>query len=273
MNRVRKHGILALALGLALTGALMAQKQPQPKSQKEVEALQAMFNAQDPDARIQAANAVITKFADTEFKPIALFFIAQSYEQKGDLEKAIAYAEQTLVADPKNYQAMLIIAGDTVKRTREFDLDKEEKLVTVEKYAKQALATIAAAEKPNPQITDDQWNGAKKDMTAMAHESLGLAAQLRKKYDVAITELKAAVDGAANPDAATMVRLAQTYNMAQQYDNAIPLVEKVMAMPDVHPQIKQVAQAERARAFQAKQKANPPAAAPPAANPPAPPAK
>jgi tetratricopeptide (TPR) repeat protein len=145
--------------------------------------------------------------------------------------------------------------------------------VTVEKYAKQALATIAAAEKPNPQITDDQWNSAKKDMTSMAHESLGLAAQLRKKYDVAITELKTAVDGAANPDAATMVRLAQTYNMAQQYDNAIPLVEKVMAMPDVHPQIKQVAQAERARAFQAKQKANPPAAAPPAANPPAPPAK
>jgi tetratricopeptide (TPR) repeat protein len=272
MNRIRTSGILALALALAGGPALMAQKQPQPKSQKEVEALQAMFNAQDPDSRIQAANNVITKFADTEFKPIALFFIAQSYEQKGELEKAIAYAEQTLAADPKQYQAMLIIAGDTVKRTREFDLDKEEKLVTAEKYARMALTTIAAAEKPNPQITDDQWNGAKKDMTAMAHEALGLAAQLRKKYDVAIAELKTAVETAATPDPATMVRLAQTYNMAGKYDETIPVVEKVMAMPDVHPQIKQVAQAERARAFQAKQKANPPAAAP-AANPAAPPAK
>ena len=63
MNRLIVGGILALVTG---TSGLMAQKQPTPKSQKEVEALQAMFNAQDPDTRIKAAEDLLTKFADTQ---------------------------------------------------------------------------------------------------------------------------------------------------------------------------------------------------------------
>jgi tetratricopeptide (TPR) repeat protein len=92
----------------------------------------------------------------------------------------------------------------------------------------------------------------KKDYVAQAHEAFALAAVLRKKYDVAIAEFKEAVDGAATPDPATMVRLGQAYNQAHKYDDAIAILDKVMAGADVHPQIKQFAQAERVRAIQAK---------------------
>ena len=85
----------------------------------------------------------------------------------------------------------------------------------------------------------------------------------RKKYDVAITEFRTSVDGAGTPDPATQVRLAQAYNMAKKPDEALAVLDKVMAAPDVHPQIKQFAQAERVRAIQAKGGgAKPPAAAP-----------
>ena len=75
---------------------------------------------------------------------------------------------------------------------------------------------------------------------------------LRKKYDVAIAEFKEAVEGASTPDPATMVRLGQAYNQAKKYDEAIAILDKVMAGADVHPQIKQFAQAERVRAIQGK---------------------
>jgi predicted Zn-dependent protease len=75
---------------------------------------------------------------------------------------------------------------------------------------------------------------------------------LRKKYDVAIAEFKEAVDGAGTPDPATMVRLGQAYNQAGKHDDAIAILDKVMAGANVHPQIKQFAQAERVRAIQAK---------------------
>jgi hypothetical protein len=53
-----------IAAGLALVATLaFAKKQPQPKSQKEVDALQAMFNAPNADVRIAAVDALLKNFA------------------------------------------------------------------------------------------------------------------------------------------------------------------------------------------------------------------
>jgi tetratricopeptide (TPR) repeat protein len=249
MNRVVIAGILALA---GIAGLQAQQKQPMPKSKGELEAIQAMFNAQDPDSRIAAADNLITKYADTDFKAIALQFAAASYQQKNDYTKMTVYAERTLEADPKNYMAMLMLAQGLAQHTRENDLDKEEKLAQAEKYARSAIDTVKDTAKPNPQITDEQWEGAKKDFMSQGHEALGMVAMVRKKFDVASTEFKAALEGASQPDPATMVRLGSAYNQNKMHDAAIAVLDKVMAMPDVHPQIKQFAQAERVRAFQGK---------------------
>ena len=232
-------------MALAATLAFGQGKQPTPKSQKEQEAVMAVFQAQDPDARIAAAENLLQKFADTEFKAIALQVAAMSAQQKNDFEKMVIYAERTLEADPKNYNAMLMLSSGIAQRTREFDLDKEEKLTRADKYANQAMELIKAAPKPRPDITDEQWEGAKKDLTAQAYESLGLAAMARKKYDVAATNFKAAMDTGAQADAGTMVRLAAAYNNLGKPDEAIAVLDKLLAMPEIHPQIKSVAQSER----------------------------
>src|SRR5690348_11033297 len=100
--------ILRAAAALVLAGGTMlaAVKQPQPKSPKEQEALMAVFNTQDPDARIAAVENLLTKFADTEFKAVALQIAAASAQQKNDFEKMVLYSERTLEADPANYAAM-----------------------------------------------------------------------------------------------------------------------------------------------------------------------
>ena len=101
----------------------------------------------------------------------------------GTSPKAIIYYQQALEANPKDYNSMLMLAAETARTTREFDLDKEEKLTKAEKYAKDGMALIPGATKPNPQVTDAQWEAAKKDDTARGHEALGLIAMARKKYD------------------------------------------------------------------------------------------
>jgi len=253
----------AVTAAACLLAAQEVQRQPQVKSQKEAEAVMAIFNAADPDSRIQAAQELITKFADSDFKVIAMQMIAASYQQKNDFENMVVWAERTLEADPKSYHAMLMLAAGLAQRTREFDLDREEKLARAEKYAHDAIEILKTLPKPRPDVPDDQWEAAKKDFTAQAHEALGLAAMVRKKYDVAIAEFKLALERAANPDPATMVRLGAVYNMAGKHDEAIAVLDKVMAGTDVHPTIKQFAQAERVRAFQAKQAAKPAEAAKP----------
>jgi tetratricopeptide (TPR) repeat protein len=127
----------------------------------------------------------------------------------------------------------------------------------VEKYAKDGMELAKVAPKPNSQITDEQWEQAKKEYLSQGHAALGFAATARKNYEVAISELKQAMELA--PDPVTMVRLAAAYDQAKKPDDALPLLEKVMAMTDVHPSIRQFAQAERVRAMQLKSAGNTPA--------------
>jgi len=248
MKKLLTISTLALAVATAALGA--DQKQPAPKSKGEAEALQAMFGAADPDARIKAADNLITKYADTDFKALALYFESVSYQQKNDFEKMVIFGEQAIQADPKQYAALLMLAKGIAQKTREFDLDREEKLTKAEKYAKEGMAALKDAPKPSPQLTDEQWAQGKKEYMAQGHEAMGFAALARKNFDVAIPELKEALE--EFPDPVTMVRLAAAYDQTKKPDEALPLLEKVMAMPDLHPSIKQFAQAERVRALQLK---------------------
>ncbi|MDX2182101.1 MAG: hypothetical protein SFV18_21080 [Bryobacteraceae bacterium] len=247
-----KFLVLAAACAALAFGQTANPKQPKPKSQKEVDALNAVLTAQDPDSRIAAADALIAKFADTEFKGLALFYATASAQQKNDAEKIIIYGERTLEADPQNYGAMLIMAQTLAARTREFDFDKEEKLTKAEKYANDALKMVPNAPKLNPQIPDEQWNAIKKDFEAQGHEALGLAAMVRKKTDVAIAELKLAIEAQPQKDPATMVRLASALNDAGKHDEAIAVCDQISAMADAQPAIKQAAGQQKVRAVTAK---------------------
>ncbi len=247
---LRAAGALVLTAGLAF--AQKPAKQPKPKSQKEVDAINAISSAAEPAARIAAAENLLTKFADTEFKAFALQVAAASAQQMNDFEKMVIYSERTIEADPQNYPAMLMLASGIAQKTREFDLDKEEKLQRSEKYARQSIELINTSVKPRPEITDEQWEVAKKDYLAQAHEALGLAAMVRKKYDVAASEFKTSTDVAPAPDQATMVRLAAAYNLSGKPDSALPVLDKLMAMPDLNPQIKQVATSEKMNAMKLK---------------------
>jgi tetratricopeptide (TPR) repeat protein len=243
-----KRALACMAGLLIVAGMSLAQK----VSKKEYDAFMAIQQATAPDARIAAVDKFVTGFADSTLKSTALFMAADAAQRKNDSPTAISYAQSALDADPKNYQAMLLISGELAKGTRENDLDKEEKLAKSEKLAHDAMEAIKTAQKPNPQLPDDQWAAYKKDMTSQADEDLGLAALARKKYPDAITHFKESIDIAANPDPATMVRLAAAYNQAGKPDDAIATTDKILALPNLNPTIKQFASSEKARAEKAK---------------------
>ncbi len=249
------RSLFAVALVAAgLSAQTSNPKQPKPKSQKEVDALNAIFSAPDPDARIAASEKLLTEFADTEFKSTALYFAAVSAEQKNDFEKVMIYGERTLAADPQHFAAMLMMSRGLAQRTREFDLDKEEKLKRAEKLADDALKLIPTAVKPRADIPDAQWEEAKKDFASQGHESKGLIAMVRKDYSTAAAELKEAIELQPQKDPATMVRLAAAYTDSGKYDEAIALCDQISAMPDAPAQVKQIAGQTKLKAATAKAK-------------------
>ena len=223
-------------------------KQPKISSQKELEAVQAIMNALDPASRIDAANKLVTDFPKSDFKAFALQLATITYQQMNDYENMMIYGERTLEVDPENYMVMLAMATGLAQRTREFDLDKEEKLGRSSSLATNALQILETAPRPNPNITDEQWSSAKNDFRAQGHEALGLVAMVRKDYAAAAKEFKQSIDLATEGNSATKVRLAVAHNFLGNFGEAIATLDGVLAEADLNPTIRQIAQAERARA-------------------------
>jgi len=245
MKRTILTGVLVMA---AAVPGLMAQLKP--KSNAEGDAVRALgaAQAQGPDAIIKAADDLLGKFADTDYKEIALLLEAAAYQQKGDYAAAEITDERVLEANPKNPQAAMQLGELIVQHVRENDLDKEEQLSKSEKYINQGLANIDS--KPNAGMPDAQWTETKKYVRAELQNDLGLVALSRKKLDVAIAQFKLAVDG--DPQPAYEVRLASAYQQSGKNDEALAICDKLLADPQLHPAIKQVAQAVKAKATQAK---------------------
>ncbi|MBL8240382.1 MAG: tetratricopeptide repeat protein [Bryobacterales bacterium] len=250
-----KNVFLRLVTGTLAAALLFAQgKQPAPKSQKEVDALNLMFQAADNDARIKAANDLLTKFADTDFKGLALYMITTSYNEKKDATNTIVYGERAVEADPKSAlsaHARIMIATSLAMTTKEFDFDKEEKLGRADKLSKEAIEVLKTAPKFNPSLTDEQWEGAKKGYTSEAYVAMGMAAIVRKKYPEAIENYKLASE--TDPtNGATFVRLGAAQSSAGKYDDAIATLDKVIGMAGADPAIVNFAKGEKEKAVKAK---------------------
>jgi len=250
-----------LTLTAVLAGAaafLFAQenKQPPPTvvvpkgkqiSAKERDAIKKIQDSKTPDDKIAAVDAFVTNFPDSTFKSPALFEAAEAADSKGDYAKAVSYAKLSLESDNTRFDAMFLIAGELAQHTQKFDLDKEQKLGEAEKYVKQGLDTMATAPKPQG-VSDSDWNGFKKEETANAHRDLALVASARTKWDVAVTEYKAAIDAAGQPDQVLMARLGNAYNETGDYADAITILNKVEGLPNLDPRVKAFADSELSRA-------------------------
>ena len=257
--RIRFKSLLAaggiLAIGFSLWG------QGPKVSKKEAEALNAINAATTVDDRLKAIDNVLTNFKDTQFKPMLLQMALQLETQKGDYVQIMNYSDRLLEVDKKNPLALVTMAGETARRTRENDLNKEEQLAKVDKWAKDGIEDAKTAPKPpGTSATDEQWEAQKKDFQAQGYEALAMSAALRKKYDDAIADYKQSL--ALSPEGGTWLRLGQAYEDAGKLDDAIDAFDKAAIMPNVTAQVKNIATAKKAEVAKLKAGGAKPPAAP-----------
>ncbi len=238
------------AIAAALGTLAFAQK---PKGPKEQAALGAIQNAAGAEDRLKAIEDLLGRFPETEYKIIVLEIALDTVQTKNDPVQTIIYAERLLEADPKNLDGLSTIAKVTASGIRENDLDKEDRLKKVDDISRQCLNIGPDAKNPNKMLTDEQWEGRKKDFLADCHDAVAAASVVRKKPEVALNEYRASLG--LRKDPATMVRIGQVLSAQAKYDEAIAIFEQAQAIPDVNPVVKQVAGNERVKAMMARQKA------------------
>jgi tetratricopeptide (TPR) repeat protein len=233
---------------------------PHPKSAEENSALVALLNgvgdedkATSTAARGAAADVVIkdatdllSKYPDTDYKAIVQMHLAQAYHYKNDDPKAISIGEESLANDPNSYETLLLMSEIYSRSTRPTDLDKDDRLAKADKYAKQALALIPKAPKPNANISDADWTQAQGAENQRAYLSMGYASIVAGKPADADASFQKAFD-VFSPDPVEFLRIGRAYAVGvKNYDEAIKWDDKGIALPSMPDQIKSVATSDKA---------------------------
>lgn len=235
MKRMILTGVVATTAGLS---GLMAQ--PKPKSNGERKAIVAIQSSTDPDGIIKASEELLNNYADSDFKEYALTMEAKAYQMKHDDDNAQVFADRVLQINPKAYTMQLLIGEAITPNIKEHDLNYKEEVEKCTKMFNDAIENAKVATKPNPQVSDADWEQAKKWAIAEAHNGLGMLASVQKnKNDEAIKEFQLAVDGDPDQDAYG-TRLANALLSGGKKTEAIAVCDKLLAKPNLHPQIKQV---------------------------------
>ncbi len=250
---MKQNLLKIMALAVVAATCVMAQKIK--GGTNEAKAIQEIQKAKTPDEIIAAVDKFVVGFPDSEFKSQALSAAAEAAEQKGGdgWLKAVSYGRLAIEADPKNFDALLLVAAELAQHTPENALTKEQDLGEAQKDAEAALEVIPTVAKPvDSKMPDAQFEAFKKDGVARAHAAMGMIAGKRKKWDLAAKEFQTAVDSETQPDSVVMVRLGNAYNESGKPAEALAVLNKVLAMENLNPAVKNFAQNEKNRAEKAK---------------------
>jgi tetratricopeptide (TPR) repeat protein len=240
MKRLILTGIVVLTAGLS---GLFAQA-PAPKiksngERKAVIAIQTALQSGDPSAVIKASEDLLNNYADSDYKEYALTVEAKAYQNKGDLDNAQIFADRALQINPKAYTMQLLIAEAITPNIKEHDLNYKDEIDKCTKLFNDAMENVKVAVKPNPQVSDADWENNKTFAQAEAYNGLGMLASIDKKPDEAVKYFQLAVENDPEQDAYN-TRLANAYLTVGKKSEALAICDKLLAKPTLNPRIKSV---------------------------------
>jgi len=216
--RAAVPGAAAPALGQA---AQAAAKGPQWKTREEYDAYQAMAKETDPHKKIAAADAVIAKYPNSDFKDIAYVQEVGAYQQIGESDKAIDAAKKALGANPDNLDALTYLSFAFPFVYNAKAADAAAQLDQTNQYAQHGLDVLGKLQKP-AQVTDEQFTTYVKAKRAIFNNAVGFVALQKKDYASSITALKSAMtDNPTDPLTFSMLGQDYLYSNPPDSDNAI----------------------------------------------------
>lgn len=224
--------VLTLVLaGFVCVMSVVAQM-PQFKSQEEIDAFMKVQNAATVQERAAAGGEFIATFPNSEAVGLASYMTMLSYQQLNDFDNMLLYGGMVLDSNPAagmKVGTLISLANAIPLRTREFDLDKEEKLGRAEDYAKEAMTLIPTIVKMDPNMSDDEWLATKMDFMSQCHEAIGSVSLKRENYAEAEASLKKALDMSPNPTPFTMYNLATALSKQGKKEEASEMADRCTA--------------------------------------------
>ena len=221
--------------GQTAAAAPQGKRPPAAKTQPEFEAYKAAAAQADPAALEKAADDFAAKFPDSELRALLYTAAEQRYQQANDADKMMAMARKVLDIDPDDPAALVGVAQAIAERTRDTDLDKDQKLAEAKKDAERALVTVDT-DVPTSGYAAEQLAAYKGFLRSEAYAILGKLASDAKNWPEAEANLRKSIDALPQqPDAVAIFRLAVALDMQNKVPEALKFVNQAVDLTKDRP--------------------------------------
>jgi len=215
--------------------APQGKRPPQAKTQPEFDAYKAAVGLADAAATEKAADDFAAKFPDSELRVVLYRSAMQKYQQVNNADKMLDMAHKALTFDADEPEALVGVAQVLAERTRDTDLDKDQRLAEAKKDAERALVTIDT-DVPASGYPPEQLNAYKNFMRSEAYAILGTLAFNAKNYPEAETNLRKSIDVfPQQPDAIAVFRLAVALDYENKVPEAMKYIDQAVDLTKDHP--------------------------------------
>jgi tetratricopeptide (TPR) repeat protein len=253
--------------GSATPAPPQGKRPPQAKTQPEFDAYNAAIaNQKDPAAMEKAADDFAAKFPDSELRGLLYKAAMRGYQNANNGEKMSEEAQKLLKLDPDDPEGLIAVSEVIAERTRDTDLDKDQRFDQAMKLAQHSLETIdtdvpIAANTPQSQI--DAYKGL---LRSSAYSVLGTIEYNQEKYVDAEGYFRKSIDAyPSQPDPVVVLRLALALDKQARYPDALKEANRAVELTQEGTAAGTTARHERDRLVQLTGGVSPGGSTPPPA--------
>lgn len=227
--------------------AAQGKRPPQAKTQPEFDAYKAAAALTDPAAQEKAADDFAAKFPDSELRSVLYKSALHGYQQSNNADKMMDMAKKVLSYDPDDPEALLGVAQVLAERTRDTDLDKDQRLAEAKKDAERALQTIET-DIPTAGQPQDRIDAYKGFLRSEAYAILGTISFNAKAWADAEAGLRKSIDAFPQQvDPIAVFRLAVALDMQNKIPEALKYANQAVDLTKEETAAGKAARAEKDR--------------------------
>ena len=240
------------------------KRPPQAKTQPEFEAYKTAAALTDPAAQEKAADDFVTKFPDSELRSVLYKSAMHGYQQTNNADKMMDMSRKVLNYDADDPEALLGVAQVLAERTRDTDLDKDQRLAEAKKDAQRALVTVET-DIPTAGQPPDRIEAYKSFLRSEAYAILGTLEYNAKAWPDAEGDLRKSIDAFPQQvDPIAVLRLSIALDNQKKYPEALKYASQAVELTKEGTNAGAAARAEKDRLTKLNSGTEPtPSSAPP----------
>jgi len=237
---------------------------PTAKTKPEYDAYLAAVNTADPAQAETLAREFEVQFPKSELLPFLYQQVMAKYQKVDNSDKTLDMGHKVLQYDPDNVGALVMVATVLAERTRQTDIDRDQRLKEATADAQHALEDLRDGNYMlAANATPEQVQQFKDQVSGMAYQALGKSEMERENYPAAEQDLRKATETAAGKgDAIVWYRLALALDRENKYADANAAITTAVALAPADSAVGNMAKNEQNRLKQLSAAGTPAAPAP-----------